>query len=48
MKEIGFALLLFGIIVAMPASAIGGTVFWYIGIVLGFIGTILVAKGSMK
>lgn len=48
MKEIGFVLLLFGIIVVMPSSAIGGTAFWYIGIVLGLIGTILVAKGSMK
>ena len=45
-SKIGFALLLLGIIFAAPASAKGGAVFWWIGLLLGLIGTVLVIIDS--
>ncbi len=45
-SKIGFALLLLGIIFAMPATAKGGAIFWYIGLILGLTGTVLVIIDS--
>lgn len=43
-KNLGFALLLMGIIFAAPAD----TLFWYIGLVLGIIGLLLVATSKSE
>lgn len=43
-KNLGFALLLMGIIFAAP----GDTLFWYIGFALGIIGLLLVAVSKSE
>lgn len=41
-QNIGFALLLLGLILAIPADAL----FWFIGVLLGVVGVIVVVIGS--
>ena len=47
-SKIGFALLLLGIIFAVPAPAQGGTIFWYIGLIMGLIGIVMVILDAKK
>ena len=43
-KDVGFALLMLGIIVSQ--GGFGGAVFWYIGVALGLTGLALVSYGD--